>query len=154
MKKVLYLFIVLAIILTMSNCDNKTEEQEIGPFSLIGTWEASGEIVVNGDQRTYKCTITFTETEYTEITESKSTQGAFHLTDTYSGTYMRDEERITGTYSYSGDYHNGNPPSVGGPFNWSNTYNFINKNTLEFKGPGAQSMNNYISGNLVYNRKN
>jgi len=150
MRKLITLILSLAFLLF--SCDTGDMENT-ERFSLIGTWETSGEIVVNGDQRSYKCTLTFNENDYIEVCETKSKQGAFHLTDTYSGEYTRDEEKITGTYSYSGDYHNGNLPSTGGPYDWNNTYKFINKYTLDFKGPGAKSINNYINGNLIYERK-
>jgi len=152
MKKLLFIALTLGIMLGMSNCEG--EPEETGPFSLIGTWEASGDYEVNGDQRTYKSTLTFTETEYTELCENKSKQGTFHVNSTYSGTYTRGEDKITGTYSYSQDYHNGNPPSTGGPFDWNNTYRFIDKNTLEFRGPCVLSSYPYISDDVIYERKN
>jgi len=153
MKKLVFLLTLVFILLSCDDGGMETKE-ETGPFSLIGTWETSGEIVVNSDRRTYKCSITFNEADYIETNETKSIQGEFHLTQTYTGSYTREENRITGTYSQSLDYHNGNPPSGGGPFNWSSSYKFANKNTLEFKSIAAQSMSNYISGNLTYKRKN
>ena len=72
MKKILSIFAVLAILLTMS-CDEKPEE-EVNPF--VGEWESeSGSLYI------------FTKTVLT-----------VHLTDNsiyYTGTYIYDSERIT-----------------------------------------------------------
>jgi hypothetical protein len=139
----------------MSNCKDPEEE---GPFSLIGTWEAEGDYVVNGDRRTYKSTLTFTEANYTELYEGKSKQGSFHLTTTNTGSYVADEQFITGNCSYSQNYHDGNPPATGGPFPLSYNgkeaipYKFIDKNSLEFRSPSLLG-NTYASGNIIYKRK-
>jgi len=131
MKKPL---IALALALFLFSCDNgdvEKQEQETGPFSLIGTWEAEGEYVVpmmGNDQRTYKSTLTFlSETEFTEIIHYKSKQGTFDFTSENEGTYTLEDEKIVYTYSYKSS-----DGSSGGPFrNWTAPFKIINKNTLE-----------------------
>jgi hypothetical protein len=160
MKKILFPVLIFGILLTMSNCNNEDNEEQEDPstYTLIGTWETEGEYVVNGDERTYNSTLTFTEANYKELYEGKSKQGIFHLTTTNTGDYVADEEKITGTCSYSQDYHNGNPPATGGPFplyyngKEGIPYKFIDKNSLEFRSPSLIS-NNYASGNIIYKRK-
>jgi hypothetical protein len=147
MNKVLFTLALLGILLGMSCDGNNGDDFDPATASLIGTWEASGELVVEGDQRTYKSTLVFVnETEYRQETRYKSIQGAFDLTVENMGTYIREEERIVYTDSYR--------TSPNAPFAGNNVYqkpyNFMNKNTLEHYGPGVD--NTYIK-NMTYKRK-
>jgi hypothetical protein len=144
MKKLLVIILVSTFIFL--SCDNDDMEEETGPFSLIGTWEASGEFVVNGDQRTYKSTLIFlNETDYKQETEYKSKNGTWNLTSKNDGTYVYNDNTITYTDTYY--YANG---SKGGTYVYTKPYKFINKNTLETHGQGVDT--EYITG-IIYNRK-
>jgi uncharacterized lipoprotein NlpE involved in copper resistance len=142
------LIFALSIVLLLGGCDDKgmNNEQETGPFSLIGTWEASGEYVVEGDQRTYKSTLVFTETEYTQESHYKSKQGTFNFLDKREGTYVSDENNITYT-----DYDISGSTKVG-PYIMPISYKFINKNTLETFGPGITGSSAYIQS-VSFKRK-
>jgi hypothetical protein len=132
MKKILFIIVIFAIMLGMSNCKDPEEE---GPFSLIGTWEAEGEYTsISGKQGTYKGTLTFTETEYTLIEDYIPKQGTHeHYND--RGTYVREEENIIYTDEYGNKY--------------TYPYKFINKNSLETKPIGFPS-----DPPLIFKRKN
>jgi len=131
MKK---LFLTLTLALLLFSCDNDdmSEEQDTGSFSLIGTWEAEGDYVVSGDQRTYKSTLVFiNETEYKQEATFKSKTGAFNLNAKNDGTYIYDEGNIT----YTDTYYKADG-SKGGTYTYKMPYKFKDKNTLEAKAPG------------------
>jgi hypothetical protein len=129
-----YLLAVLSIVLLFMACDNGgMNDDDKGPFSLIGTWEAEGDMNVMGDERTYKSTLVFlNDTEYKQETHYKSKQGAFDLLYKNDGTYTADGHNLTciDTY-YNSD------GSKGGTYTYPVPYNFINKNTLETLGPAV-----------------
>ena len=151
MRKILLTSAIFAIILSMNNCKTEdidnTVDTDTGPYSLIGTWEASGEMNVLGDERTYKMTLTFIdETEYTQIQHEKSKQGAWDQTVEQKGTYIQDEEKIT----YTDSYRTSPEADFAGNNEYSKPYKFANKNTLETYGPGITDF--YIKS-MVYKRK-
>jgi hypothetical protein len=138
------IFALLVLTFIFISCDNGGMG-EAGPYSLVGTWEASGEFVVEGDQRTYKSTLAFlNETEYKQETHYKSKQGAFDLLDKREGTYVREEENIIFT-----DYDVSGSTRIG-PYTYTYPYRFINKNTLETQSTGVSSTH---IGSATFRRK-
>jgi hypothetical protein len=142
-----HFFIILALAIFLFSCDNNgMNEEDKGLFSLIGTWEAEGEFMVGADQRTYKSTLIFTETEYTQESRFKSKQGAFDWTSKNEGTYIREDEKIIYT-----DYDISDGGRIG-PYIKPIPYKFVNKNTLETLGPGITGSSAYIQG-VSFKRK-
>jgi len=132
MKKLL-LTLTLALLLFFCDNGDVNEEQDTTPFSLIGTWETSGDYVVNGDQRTYNGTLTFiSETEYKKETAFKSKNGTWSLNGKNDGTYVYDESNIT----YTDTYYKADG-SKGGTYTYKMPYKIINKNTIEAESPGV-----------------
>jgi len=120
MRKLLLTLILVSIFIFFS-CDNGKMEEETGPFSLIGTWEAEGEFK-NYIGGIYNCKITLiflddTNFQQETIYENNS------IPNKPKGTYTRTEDNII--YKTLDD--NG--------ITYSNTYtykyHFLNKNTLE-----------------------
>jgi len=147
MRKILLVSIVLATILSMSNCKEK-EEEDTSLYTLIGTWEAKRDFThTDGVQWNENNTLIFTETEFRQEILYKST--AREVTQITAGKYTYDDNTITfiDTYEYNADGSKGYGPYK----NLSYPYKFTNKNTLETNGFGDNG------GNLidrVYKRKN
>jgi hypothetical protein len=128
MKKI---FVVLVLALIFVSCDNDdVKEEDKGPFSLIGTWEASGEFPNDsGKIFTYKCTLIFDETEFKETTHCKSEDGLIEFSSRIEGSYIQEEKEITGTWCQI--FESG---STTEQFEFAKPYKFINKNTLDYTG--------------------
>jgi len=151
MKK-LFLILLLVSTLIFLSCDNKDmEEEETGPFSLIGTWEAEREFThTDGVQWNEKNTLIFYETEFRQEIVSKSKTR--EVTRINAGKYSYDDNYIMyiDTYDYKEDGSKGYGPYAP-PEKFRYPYKFINKNTLETNGFGD------TGGNIidrVYKRKN
>jgi len=98
MKKILLAIAIFGMIISMSDCKTGNEDQETGPFSLVGTWEAEGNFNnSSGKKFTYKCTLIFDESEFTESTHYKSEDASVDWVAHMEGSYTREEEVITGT---------------------------------------------------------
>jgi len=144
------LFIGVAIALLLFSCDDGGMEDK-GPFSLIGTWEAEGEYVVEGVQWTEKSSLIFSETEFRqEILFKSRTREA---TQIHAGKYTYDDNYIMyiDTYDYNEDGSKGYGPYAP-PEKFRYPYKFINKNTLETNGFAETSLTKLTD--KVYKRKN
>jgi hypothetical protein len=146
MKKILLAIAILGIVLGMSDCKTGNEDQETGPFSLIGTWEAEGESAnSSGKKITYKCTLIFSEAEYAETTHYKSEDASVDFTARIEGSYTKEEDVITGTGREVFD--DGNKTAI---FEFNKPYKFINKNSLKFSGlhPSTYTQNSTFKRQL------
>jgi len=142
MKK---LFLALSLAFILFSCKDEsmeeTEEEETGPFSLIGTWEAEGEL--NDKIYTYKCTLIFydeTEFEQNDIFTSKQSGQVRNFND--KGTYTRADDKIIFKPLDSNGITSSNT--------YANPYTFINKNTLEAYAIGFVD----IADIMTFKRKN
>jgi hypothetical protein len=116
-KTLLSLFVVFILI----SCNNDNMENETGPFSLIGTWEAEGETY----NIPFKCTLVFlneTDFEQEAVYTKPNSEKIFY---TPKGTYIREENNII--YTEIGEHASNK---------YTHPYKFINKNTLETFGIG------------------
>jgi len=133
MRKVLLVAAIFGMIISMSDCDNDSaekQEEEQGPFSLIGTWEAEGDFLnFSGKKFNYTCTLVFNESDYKETTHYKSEDSSTEFTARLEGSYTREEDVINGTWCEFFD--NGGKTGV---FDFSRPYEFTNKNTLKYSG--------------------
>jgi hypothetical protein len=148
MRKILLITFALAIIFSMSDCkEGGGAAEEEGPFSFIGTWEASGEFVSynSGGRFEYRCALTFiNETEFTHEYYVASKTTTFQNKGKNFGTYAYDEYYITWTdYGY---YPSGIVSK--------DRYSLINKNTLKTPGPELSNWPmNDMGASVIYRRK-
>jgi hypothetical protein len=144
MKNLFFILLLVSTFIFLL-CDNKDMDEETGPFSLIGTWEAEGEFIAYGGSKyTCKTTLVFLddinfedETIFISFTRPPSK---------HEGTYTRtDDNIIYKDIIYKED----------GSINFYNTYtykyHFANKNTLETLAIGTAPE---LNDKATFKRKN
>jgi hypothetical protein len=121
------LLLTLSIVLVLFSCNNggMNNEEETGPFSLIGTWEAEGEYRDSLNMEyIYNSELTFNETQFLIKTTVKSKDNSISFDDPRYGTYTHKDDYLECLMAFSEIKDN---PTF---WDWKLTYNFINANNL------------------------
>jgi hypothetical protein len=130
MKK---LVITLSLAIILLSCDNGAMEEDKGPFSLIGEWEATGEFLYEGQKCNYDSSLVFGENDFTELTHVKVENAPIgwtpEFTNKFIGSYIQEENVIRGEWQQVFD--DGNKTTL---YEYSRPYQFVNKNTLKYVG--------------------
>jgi hypothetical protein len=143
------LILIAALAIILLSCDNGAMEEDKGPFSLIGEWEATGEFIREGNViYRYECSLVFGESDFTEITHAKSDNAPVGWNAEWSskiiGTYIQGDSLITGECQQVFD-----DDSKTGLSGFNQPYQFVNKNTLKYTGIQLAVLTN----NVTYIRK-